>query len=195
MKPKIIGLTGGIGSGKSTVAGFFAEMGVPVYIADEEAKKILYLPETAVQLREAFGDGVFTDNAPDRAKIAALVFNDKDKLQQLNAIIHPAVARQFEQWAFAQNTPFVIKETAILFESGSYKGCDAIITVIAAQEVRIERVMRRDGVNREQVLQRMAHQWNDEDKVKLSNYIINNDNLENARAQAVKIIGFLNKIE
>jgi dephospho-CoA kinase len=195
MKPKIVGLTGGIGSGKSTIAGFFAQLGVPVYIADEEAKKILYLPQTVEYLKEAFGHAVFTDGIPDRAKIAALVFNDKDKLQQLNSIIHPAVARHFTEWVAQQKMPFVIKETAILFESGSYKDCDAVITVTAPQDIRVERVMQRDGVTREQVLQRMSHQWSDEKKIVLSNYIITNTNLEEARKQAVKIFDFLNIIE
>ncbi|KOS08436.1 dephospho-CoA kinase [Flavobacterium akiainvivens] len=193
--PKIIGLTGGIGSGKSTIAGFFAQMGVPVYIADDEAKKILYLPDTVMRLKDVFGDAVFTDGIPDRAKIAALVFNDKQKLEQLNGIIHPAVAKHFTDWVQGQSAPFVIKETAILFESGSYRTCDAIITVTAPEEVRVGRVVQRDGVPREKVLERMANQWSDEKKITLSNYIINNDTLENAREQAVKIFDFLNKIE
>lgn len=195
MMPKIVGLTGGIGSGKSTIAGFFAQMGVPVYIADDEAKKILYLPDTVSALKEAFGEGIFTDGVPDRVKIAALVFNNNQKLETLNGIIHPAVARHFTAWAAAQATPFVIKEAAILFESGSHKDCDAIITVTAPHEVKIQRVMQRDGVSREQVLQRMAHQWPDEEKIKRSDFVINNTTLEEAREQAVKIFNFLNKIE
>jgi dephospho-CoA kinase len=195
MKPKIIGLTGGIGSGKSTIARFFAQMGVPVYIADEEAKKILFLPETVVQVQKAFGDSVFTDGLPDRAKVAALVFNNPDKLAQLNAIIHPAVAVHFTDWVSRQDAPFVIKEAAILFESGSYKDCDAIIMVTAPAEVRIARVMARDGISRDKVLARIANQWSDEKKIALSNYIIDNSSLEIAKQEAVKIAGFLNKME
>jgi len=195
MKPKIVGLTGGIGSGKSTIARFFADMGIPVYIADDEAKKILYLPETQLQLKEAFGDGIFTDGAPDKAKIAALVFNNPNSLAQLNGIIHPAVAKHFMVWAAQQQAPFVIKETAILFESGSYKNCDAIIMVTAPIEERIKRVMLRDGLSREKVLERMNNQWNDEQKIALSNYIIVNNDLELAKQEAVKIANFINIIE
>jgi len=195
MKQRVIGLTGGIGSGKSTIARFFAEMGLPVYIADDEAKKILYLPETVNEIKQAFSNAVFSDGVPDRSKIAALVFNDPEQLKVLNGIIHPAVARHFKQWAAAQQAPIVIKETAILFESGSYTDCDATITVTAPQEVRIERVIARDGISRKQVLERMANQWADEKKIALSDYVIVNTDLEKARDEAVKIIRFLNKME
>jgi dephospho-CoA kinase len=195
MKPKVVGLTGGIGSGKSTIAGFFAQMGVPVYIADDEAKKILYLPETTLRLKRVFGNTVFTGGRPDSKKIAALVFNDAHKLAQLNGIIHPAVAQHFAAWLQGQDALFVIKEAAILFESGSYKGCDAIITVTAPQEVRVQRVMLRDGVTENEVMRRMANQWPDEKKIAMSDFVITNINLEDARAEVVKIFNFLNNIE
>jgi len=196
MKTKIIGLTGGIGSGKSTIARFFASLGVPVYIADEEAKKILYEPEVVAELQAAFGDGVLTNGTPDKAKLAALVFNDATKLQLLNGIIHPRVAEHFKEWVVQNNDkPFVIKEAAILFESGSYKDCDAVILVTAPQEERIKRVMQRDNVTREQVLERIANQWDEQKKAQLSNYIIDNYDLVQAKQESVKIFNFLNIIE
>jgi len=195
MKTKIIGLTGGIGSGKTTIARYFESLGVPVYIADDEAKKILFLPDVVNELTEKFGNQVLDGNLPDKAKIAALVFNDPKKLAALNAIIHPKVAAHFKNW-ITENTGklFVIKETAILFESGSYKDCDAVILVTAPAEVRIQRVMQRDGTSRDKVLQRMANQWDDDKKAALSNYIINNTNLESAKEQAVKIVKLINSI-
>ncbi|MES2487647.1 MAG: dephospho-CoA kinase, partial [Bacteroidota bacterium] len=141
------------------------------------------------------GESVFTDGTPDKAKIAALVFNNPIMLTQLNGIIHPAVAAHFTIWVAQQRAPFVIKETAILFESGSYKNCDAIIMVTAPVEERIKRVMLRDGSSREKVLERMNNQWTDEQKIALSNYIIINCDLELAKQEAVKIANFLNIIE
>jgi len=188
MKPKIIGLTGGIGSGKSTIAGYFAALGVPVYIADDEAKKILYRVDVAAELKAVFGNEIFTDDVPDKAKIATLVFNDPEQLTKLNSIIHPKVAQHFKSWV-SENTGklFVIKETAILFESGSYKDCDIIILVTAPIDVRIQRVMDRDGVTYDKVLQRIENQWDDQKKVPLSDFIINNVDLESAKKQAVDI--------
>jgi dephospho-CoA kinase len=196
MKTKIIGLTGGIGSGKSTIARYFLDLGVPVYIADEEAKKILFQPQAVKEVAEAFGPGILNNGVPDKAKIAALVFKDPAKLQILNNIIHPKVAQHFKDWVKSNNTkPFVIKETAILFESGSYKDCDAVIMVTAPTETRIERVMQRDNISREQVLERIANQWDDQKKAELSNYIIDNYNLDIAKEEVVKIFKFLNIIE
>ncbi|WP_116787470.1 dephospho-CoA kinase [Flavobacterium psychrotrophum] len=195
MKTKVLGLTGGIGSGKTTIAHVFEELGVPVYYADDEAKKILYLPEVLPELKENFGDAVFVDGRPDRAKIAAVVFADKEKLQALNNIIHPRVAQHFNNWLQAHNNyKFVIKEAAILFESGSYKQCDDIILVTAPTEDRVQRVMQRDGTTREQVLQRIANQWTEEQKTRLSKYIITNINIDTARSEAVKLFKFLNNM-
>lgn len=195
MKTKVLGLTGGIGSGKTTIAHVFEELGVPVYYADDEAKKILYLPDVQPELEQNFGTGIFIDGRPDRAKIATVVFSDKDKLQALNNIIHPRVAWHFSNWLQMHNNhKFVIKEAAILFESGSYKQCDEVILVTAPTEERIQRVMQRDGVTREQVLQRMENQWPEERKKALSKYIITNINIENARLEAVKLFEFLNNM-
>jgi dephospho-CoA kinase len=192
MKTKIIGLTGGIGSGKTTIARYFEELGIPVYIADAEAKKILYLPEVIEELHNVFGNIIFTNSIPDKAKIAALVFSDKKQLLKLNAIIHPKVAKHFKNWVLSNSGKlFVIKEAAILFESGSYKDCDLVILVTAPIEVRIERVMHRDQITRDKVLQRMENQWDDEKKSSLSDFIIDNTDLETAKKQAVAIVNSL----
>lgn len=194
MKTKIIGLTGGIGSGKTTIANYFKSHGVPLYIADDEAKKILNAPETVREIIAVFGKDILTYGAPDRAKIAALVFNAPDKLQLLNGIIHPKVSEHFKDWLKKQkDKKFIIKEAAILFESGSYKDCDKIILVTAPKEVRISRVMERDGVTRDRVLERMNAQWDEEKKVGLSDYIINNIDLENAKKEAFEILNILKK--
>ncbi|AWH85636.1 dephospho-CoA kinase [Flavobacterium album] len=196
MKTKIVGLTGGIGSGKTTIAQYFIAMGVPVYFADDEAKKILYAPDTVAEVTNAFGEEVLTNGVPDRQKIAAIVFNNPQKLEVLNGIIHPKVRQHFKDWVAAHdNEPLVIKETAILFESGSYKDCDATILVTAPKEVRIQRVMGRDNTTAEKVLERMANQWDDERKIPLSNYIIQNINSIKAEKEAQKVLEIIQKTE
>jgi dephospho-CoA kinase len=196
MMPKIIGLTGGIGSGKTTIANFFKSQGVPLYIADDEAKAILYTKEAVEEVLEAFGDSVMTDGIPDRAKLAAVVFNEPAKLQMLNGIIHPKVKEHFKDWlSLHDDAKFIIREAAILFESGAYKVCDKIILVTAPKEVRIERVMQRDNTTREKVMKRINAQWDDEKKAALSDFIITNTDLEAAKIQADEILKILNKIE
>ena len=192
MKTKVIGLTGGIGSGKTTIANYFASLGVPVYIADEEAKKILYTPDAVAEVTAVFGKEVLTEGVPDRKKLAEVVFNNPEKLQQLNQIIHPKVGEHFYNWlTLHDDEPFVIKEAAILFESGSYKGCDKVILVTAPENIRVERVMQRDGVTEQEVRGRMANQWSDERKKELSDFIINNIFLDDAKNQARSIYNTL----
>ncbi len=190
---KIIGLTGGIGSGKSTVALYFEELGVPVYIADDVAKQVLKYPETARKIVQVFGE-VSNKDGIDRKKLAQIVFDDPEKLKQLNAIVHPAVHNHFNDWIKLQDANFVIKEAAILFESGSYKDCDKIISVSAATEVRIERVMSRDNVTREQVLQRMQHQLTDNERNKRSDFVIFNEDLILTKLQVSQIFTTLVKL-
>jgi len=193
---KFIGLTGGIGSGKTTIANFFKSQGVPLYIADDEAKAILFTPTAIEEVKKAFGEEILTDGLPDKAKLASLVFSDPDKLKILNEIIHPKVRMHFKEWMEKhKDEKFVIREAAILFESGSYKDCDKIILVTAPIEVRIKRVMDRDNTTREKVLERMNAQWNDEKKAALSDYIINNIEIEDAKNQAMQILKILNKME
>jgi dephospho-CoA kinase len=190
---KIIGLAGGIGSGKSTIAGFFKEFGVPVYIADDEAKKVMQSKEISAAIKTAFGVSLFENDVLDRAKLAEVVFNDADKLAELNAIVHPAVKKDFDAWlAEKKEYSHVIYEAAILFETGRYKDCDSIITVTAPEETRIERVLKRDNTNREQILSRIKMQWNDEKRISRSNFVINNMNLKKAREEVVEILKILN---
>lgn len=190
---KIIGLTGGIGSGKSTIANFFKELGVPVYIADDEAKKLMQSQEIVGVIKTTFGTAIFEKNVLNRAKLAEIVFKDPDKLAQLNAIVHPVIKKHFALWLM-QNKDFqyVVYEVAILFESGRYKDCDVIITVTAPKELRIERVLKRDNTTREDVLDRMNMQWNDEKRISRSNFVINNINLKKSKKEIVEILKILN---
>ncbi|GEP50867.1 dephospho-CoA kinase [Flavobacterium noncentrifugens] len=186
---KIIGLTGGIGSGKTTVASYFSEFGIPVYIADDEARKLTELPETLAQIRNKIGSEAFNENSLVREKLAAVVFNDPEKLKQLNAIIHPLVKQHFDNWLKNHsNARFVIKETAILFESGSYLDCDVIITVTAPLELRIERVLKRDKTTRENILNRINNQWTDERRISKSDYTIDNTDLTKTKNQAIDLL-------
>ena len=190
---KVIGLTGGIGSGKTTIANYFATMGIPVYIADDAAKKVMQSENIVQQIKTTFGDSIFEKEILNRSKLAEIVFNNADKLAQLNAIVHPAVKSDFELWLQENKKyDYVIYEAAILFESGRYKECDVIITVTAPEEIRIERVVKRDNTTREQVLSRMKMQWNDEKRISLSNFVINNSNLKIAKEEVVEILKILN---
>jgi len=192
---KIIGLTGGIGSGKTTVANYFKSLGIPVYIADEAGKKILTIPKYIKMVREIFGEAIVSEDTIDRKKLAELVFNDPLKLSQLNSVIHPAVRDDFQNWLSAHNEfPMIIKEAAILFESGSYKECDAIITVIAPRQLRIKRVMDRDKATELQVIERMNQQWTDDQRAELSDHIIVNDELSNTHRQVREILKKLKNI-
>ena len=184
----IVGLTGGIGSGKTTVARMFANLGVPVYIADKEAADLM---ETSSEIRteiiKLLGEQAYNGTLPNRAFIADNVFVNSDKLARLNAIIHPRVQQHFLDWVRGQKAPYVIKEAAILFESGSYKNCDKIITVTAPLEVRIHRVVSRDGVTQHAVESRINHQWDESKKVALSDYVIENILIENTEKEVEDI--------
>lgn len=192
---KIVGLTGGIGSGKSTIASYFESKGIPVYIADTEAKKIMDSQSVIGKIIDVFGTEVIENNKISRAKLASVVFNNPKELKKLNAIIHPEVKLHFKDWVKKhQAASFVLKETAILFESGSYKDCDKIILVTAPEELRIERVISRDGVSREEVEARMNNQWTDDQKMPLSDFVITNIATEDAQNTADKIISTLRNL-
>jgi dephospho-CoA kinase len=189
---KIIGLTGGIGSGKTTVANEFASHGIPVYITDQEAKKIMESEVVLSQIRNEFGDAVFEKGILIREKLSEIVFNNPKKLDALNGIVHPAVKEHFKKWLINhENEPFIIYESAILFETGSYKECDFIINVVAPIDIRIRRVISRDKTTREKVLERMKNQWNDEDKSSKSDFIIENTSRKALKLDIVKILNFL----
>lgn len=174
----IIGLTGGIGSGKSTVAKIFAQLGIPVLDADATAKAIMNEDRSVkTKLIELFGDEAYKENQLNRPYIAQLVFEDAFKLQQLNAIIHPITIQYAKDWAFKQSAPYVIKEAALFFESGSSEGVEKIIGVTAPKHIRIQRVMQRDQMTRENVIKRMEHQLEDSLKMKLCDWVIQNDDM------------------
>jgi dephospho-CoA kinase len=186
---KIIGLTGGIGSGKTLVANYIKSLGIPVYIADDEAKKVMNSTPVSAALKNAFGESVFKNDEIDRGKLAQLVFNNPAQLQKLNAIIHPVVKRNFDIWVKNKSDfPFVIKEAAILFESGSYKYCDKIITVTAPLQTRIQRVIERDKSNKKEVLLRIKNQWSEEQKIALSDFVIHNISIEDTKCQVDDIL-------
>ncbi|WP_306644045.1 dephospho-CoA kinase [Sanyastnella coralliicola] len=173
---QIIGLTGGIGSGKSTVAKIFECHGIPIYKADDHAKD-LYTTDLVMkeQVIQEFGEKVYKEGQLDRAYLASVVFANAERLQALNAIVHPAVARHFQHWLGAQRAPCIIREAAILFESGSYKDCDAVITVNASEELRIERSIARDTSTRQQIEDRISKQWTDDQRQAKADFIITNN--------------------
>lgn len=175
---KIVGLTGGIGSGKTTVANFFSTLEIPVYIADVEAKNLMSSNcELQQKLIDLFGNETFANGELNRNFLAGIVFNDPKKLAILNHLVHPFVASDFKKWVSKQKAPYVVKESALLFETGDYKNCDVIILVKAPLEERIKRVMQRDLSSRESVLKRISHQWSDEKKQLLADYTIENTDI------------------
>ena len=182
---KIIGLTGGIGSGKTTIAKKFLERGIPIYNADERSKILLNQPDVIEEIIAIFGlDILSEDNVIDKKKLAQIVFQNPEELQKLNKILHPKVGKDFEKWVSEhKNEPLLIKEAAILLESGSYKTCDLIILVTANLENRINRVIARDKTTREEVLNRINNQWSDEKKTQFADFIIVNDEFEKVEEQ------------
>ncbi len=181
---KIIGLTGGIGSGKSTVAKMFNALGVPVYIADKEAKELMNTDDRVKnQVIRLLGKDAYINGELNRPYIADIVFKHKSKLEDLNAIVHPAVANHFNNWKNKQTSDYVIKEAAILYENEGYKLCDYTILVLAPLEIRIQRVLERDQLTREQVLSRANNQWDDSKKIPLADFIIHNIDLEETENQ------------
>jgi len=177
MRPLKIGITGGIGSGKSTVCRIFRILGIPVFDADKEAKRIMMTDEALVRaIREEFGDEAYReDGSLNRAYMAATVFGDEQRLQKLNALVHPAVIRAAATWSDAQNAPYTVKEAALMFESGSYKSNDYNILVTSPVDMRIRRVMQRDQVPEEAVRTRISRQWPEEEKARLADFTLIND--------------------
>ena len=174
-----IGLTGGIGSGKTTVAKIFELLGMPVFYADEASKRLYHTnEELRSSLKKHFGEDVYTDDQLNRSKLAAIVFNDPAKLELLNSLVHPLTIKDAEEWMQQQKVPYIIKEAALLFEAGSSGGLDYIVGVSTPQHLRIKRVMDRDGITREEVLSRMKRQIDEEKKMLLCDFVIKNDEQE-----------------
>jgi dephospho-CoA kinase len=171
-----IGITGGIGSGKTTVAKVFETLGIPVYYADDAAKQLMNTDEALKQkIKEQFGEESYENGLLNRKYIASIVFNNPDKLAILNSLTHPATIAAANEWIGKQTSPYILKEAALLFESGSDKGLDYIIGVSAPYALRLQRVMQRDNTAAEEVEKRMARQLDEEKKMKRCNFIIVND--------------------
>jgi dephospho-CoA kinase len=198
-----VGITGGVGSGKTVVCNIFKQFGVVVFDADAVAKKLYDVPEVIMAVKQEFGEKYFNSGGElDKKKFAELVFNDPVALKKINKIIHPFVKKRFSAWKkqqaavgsgsrqdclLALPTAYFLKEAAILFESGSDKGCDKIITVTAPVELRIQRVLDRDHRSREQVEKIISRQWTDEEKIKRSDFVIVNDEKKLILPQVLKI--------
>jgi dephospho-CoA kinase len=174
--PLKIGLTGGIGSGKTTVAKIFELLQVPVYYADQASKRLYQTdPQLKADLKKHFGEDIYSEDQLNRSKLAGIVFGDKEKLDLLNQLVHPPTIRDAEQWFLQQSTPYVIKEAALLFESGSVQGLDYVIGVYAPVHLRTKRVMDRDGIEKNAVQNRMHKQLAETLKMKLCDFVITND--------------------
>ncbi|WP_242085083.1 dephospho-CoA kinase [Aestuariivivens sediminis] len=185
----IVGLTGGIGSGKTTVANVFKALGVPIYIADEEAKRLMNTSKVIKRkLIALFGEEAYRDGKLNKSFLAKVIFNDRSHLEQMNAIVHPKVARHFKKWVLKQqNSPYVIKEVAILFENDGHKACDYVITVTAPKELKIKRLLNREENSIKRIEAIMRNQWDDNERVPLSDFVIENIDLENTKEQVLKI--------
>jgi len=172
-----LGLTGGIGSGKTLVCQVFEKLGVPVYYADRAARALMDTDEELKGgIRKMFGEEAYGKEGLDRPYLAGIVFGNQDKLDGLNGLVHPYVRKDFIRWTELQHeSPYVVEEAAILFESGAYGEMDQTVLVYAPEELRVSRVMERDGLRREQVLSRMAHQLSEEEKMKMADHVLIND--------------------
>lgn len=191
-KPKIIGITGGIGSGKTTVAKLFSELGIPLFIADDEAKKLMNNDEEVIaKLISLFGNEAYKNNTLNRAYISEQVFKNKQLLEALNNIVHPAVQKKFESWYKKQDAPYVLYEAAILIEKGRTEYFDKIILVTASKKERIERVKKRDQISEDQIKQRMNNQWSDDKKEKFADFVIKNSILDKTKENVLFIHNFL----
>lgn len=195
---KIIGITGGIGSGKSIICEVFKSLGISIYNADNESKKLVNSDVRIIKkLKKNFGENIYNDeNYLNKTKLADLVFNDKNALEKLNSIIHPIVKLHFAEWVLQkkeQNINYVLKESAILIETGTYKNLDKIITVYASEDIRIHRVMKRDITNKNHVMSRISKQMKDEEKIKYADFIIYNDNKKLLLPQILKLHQIFNE--
>ena len=171
----VVGLTGGIGSGKSTVCKIFEVLGIPVFYADDESKKILFLPNVSNEVILAFGSKVVTNNKLDKKKLGKVAFSSAENLNVLNRILHPKVSQRFKEWSSVQCSKYVIKEAAILFESGSYKSCDFVINISCSVSERIKRVLERDDRSKEQIKHIISKQLSEDERESLSSFNIQNE--------------------
>ncbi|HRD52593.1 MAG TPA: dephospho-CoA kinase [Flavobacteriales bacterium] len=191
-----VGLTGGIGSGKSTVARVFEVLGIAIYHADERARALM---AERADVRDAlvarFGPAIFKDGGLDRAGLASIIFEDEAALQAVNAIVHPAVRVDFDHWALQQEGPYVIMEAALMAENEGWKRFDRVITVACPEQERIKRVMLRDAVSEEQVRARMQHQATDEARAAIAHFVIRNNGSELVIPQVLAIDAELRRLQ
>lgn len=175
-----VGITGNIGSGKTTVSKVFELLGIPVFYADDQAKNVMVNDAELISgIKQAFGpQSYFDDGSLNRKHIAAIVFNNEAELKKLNSLVHPAVFRAFDNWVEQQSAPYVLKEAAILFESGSDKDCNRTLMVAAPLEIRLKRILQRDNITRAEAESRNARQFNDEKKIELADDLIHNDDTQ-----------------
>ncbi|MEZ2414049.1 dephospho-CoA kinase [Muriicola sp. E247] len=185
---KKVGLTGGMGSGKTTVAKMFKELGIPVYNSDLEARRIMNENTEVRKAVEAlFGATAYENDQINRAFIAKKVFGNTALLEELNKVVHPAVRKDFRDWADRQSAPYVIQEAAILFESGGHEYFDHMILVTAPKKTRIIRIKQRDQLSEKDILERMKHQWSEKRKKTLADYVIHNSDLLGTNKKVRKI--------
>lgn len=200
---KVVGLTGGIGSGKTTVMQMFQKLGVPVYIADLEAKKLMHSSiEIKNKLIENFGTESYIEGRLNNSYLAEIVFTDKEKLKIINSIVHPVVKEHFKKNKENYTGPYLLFENAILFENGFDVLCDFVITITAPLDDRVQRIQLRDKLSREQIIRRVENQWSDKQKEEKSDFVINNTNLkitqkrvEEIHEQLLKKIENTNKLK
>ncbi|MFP4663208.1 MAG: dephospho-CoA kinase [Bacteroidales bacterium] len=188
---KKAGLAGGIGSGKSNIARAFEILGVPVYYADPEARRLMHSEEMQQAINQALQTNVFHEGRLDKQKMSDIIFNDEDARRKVNNIVHPAVHKDFEQWAARQSAPLVLVEASIMFETGFYKKLDATILVLADEKERLERVMQRDNADLASVMERVKSQKKPEMHKNLATYLISNNNKDEVLPQILYIYNSL----
>jgi len=192
---KIIGLTGGIGSGKTTVAKMFMDLGVPVYIADDEARQLTNRSKIIRRkLTALLGDQTYVNGKINNTYVANIIFNDVRLLQEVNQIIHPKVAKHFQRWVAKQEGVYCIKEVAILFENGGHEKCDMTVLVTAPKKERVARVLKRGGISEEAILARMGNQWPDKKKIQLADIVVENLDLKSTEIKIKEIHARLSKM-
>lgn len=172
---KVLGITGGIGSGKSTVCEIFKILGIPIFNSDNVSKSILFSEKVSQEVIDLFGSDVLLNGTLDSAKLGIIVFSNTEKLNSLNKILHPKVDMAFNFWKKKQKAPFVVKEAAVLFESGSYKNCDWVLNISCSESERVKRVTKRDGRDVKQIKEIIKKQWSDKKRESLSDFVINNE--------------------
>ena len=190
--PKRIGITGGIGAGKSTVSKIIESMGFPVFNSDNKAKEIInFHPEVKAELIEIFGDSIYSNEVLNRPKLAEFIFNDPSLREKVNHIVHPRVREEFDSFVLRNSSPLIFNEAAILFETGAFKQFDATVLITCPKSLRIERLMERDNSLQEEIEARMNAQWSDDQKQDLADYIIVNDEINPLLVQIEKVISDL----